>query len=319
MVNGKPVAFAIIPRCGGAALDETTFTASHELDEATTDPYPNNGAAFRGFRDEDVAWEIFLQHQDEVGDACEFFDDSQLAPGDSSAALAKYTVQRQWSNASGAAGHDPCVPEFSNEVYFNVMPLGTEDIPVSLDNSLVVAKGFKVKAGEKRQIPLGFYSAGATAPWAIKAVNAGLAGGPLGNDITLSLDVTSGQNGQKAYLTVAVQDRQRDELRARHDHLGEKRRHALHAVLDRQLIALRFSSSERAGAEVRRAYRRHVRLAAAVALGGTVTELPLRTGAHLLARRSGPVVAASVGVRATDEPRGAVVRSVAFEVGRGAC
>jgi hypothetical protein len=204
MVNGKSVAFAIIPRCGGAALDETTFTASHELDEATTDPYPNNGAAFRGFRDEDVAWETFLQHQDEVGDACEFFDDSQLGPADSSASVATYTVQRQWSNASGAAGHDPCVPEFSNEVYFNVVPLGTEDIQVPQDNSLVVAKGFKVKAGEKRQIPLGFYSAGATAPWTIKAVNAGLAGGPLGNDITLSLDVTSGQNGQKAYLTVAV-------------------------------------------------------------------------------------------------------------------
>lgn len=202
-VNGKQVAFAIVPRCGAPLLD-MTFIASHELDEATTDPYPNSQPAFRGFRDEDIAWELFLQKQNEVGDACEFFSDSELSPSASSESLASYTVQRQWSNASGAAGHDPCVPELSGEVYFNMTPLATEDIQVIVNDAPVVTKGYKIKAGEKRQIPLGFHSAGATAPWTITAVNASLGGGPFNNDIALALDVTSGQNGQKAYLTVTV-------------------------------------------------------------------------------------------------------------------
>ena len=202
-VKGSPVAYAIIPRCGNAPLEDSTLTASHEIDEATTDPYPNDSAAYRGFREEDLAWQQFLQNQDEVGDACEFFDDSVLSPGDSMAAPA-YVVQRQWSNASGLAGHDPCVPEFKDEVYFNTTPLDMEDIQVAVQNSLTTAKGYKIAAGTKRQIPLGFYSEGATGPWTIKAVNATLGGGVLGDDITLALDVTSGQNGQKAYLTVTV-------------------------------------------------------------------------------------------------------------------
>ena len=202
-VNGKRVAYAIVLRCGGPLAD-TTITASHELDEAATDPYPNTRAAYRGFREEDLAWQQFLQNQDEVGDACEFFGDSVLSPGDGPSALAAYSVQRQWSNASGLAGHDPCLPEFSNEVYFNTTPLDTEDISVAVANSLTTTKGYLVKAGTTRKIPLGFYSEGATDAWTIHAVNGTLAGGALGDDITLALDVTSGQNGQKAYLTVTV-------------------------------------------------------------------------------------------------------------------
>jgi hypothetical protein len=204
MVNGKPVAYAIIPRCGNASTEELTFYASHELVEATTDPYPYGNAAYRGFRDEDIAWEVFLSKQDEVGDACEFFKDSVLSPGDSPTAPASYVVQRQWSNASGAAGHDPCVPEFKDEVYFNTVPLDTEDVTVIVDSQPTITKGYKIKAGTKRQIPLGFYSANATEPWTIKATNGSLAGGNEGDDIKLELDVTSGQNGQKAYLTVTV-------------------------------------------------------------------------------------------------------------------
>ena len=78
------------------------------------------------------------------------------------------------------------------------------NITVNFDNNPVVTKGYTVKAGAKRQIPLGFYSAAASDAWTIKAENASLAGGPVGDDITLELDVTSGKNGQIAYLTVTV-------------------------------------------------------------------------------------------------------------------
>jgi hypothetical protein len=202
-VNGKPTAFAIVPRCG-SSFDHVTVAASHELAEAATDPYPRTRPAWSGFRDDDLAWEFFQQFQSENGDACEFYRDSDLAPGESDVA---FTVQRQWSNASARAGHDPCVPAFANTKYFNVTPLGLEDIDVdlsSLGGGEGTTKGFKVKVGETRQLPLGFYSDGPLGDWTIKAINGGIAGGRSSGGVDLTLDVTSGQNGHKAYLTVTV-------------------------------------------------------------------------------------------------------------------
>lgn len=118
-----------------------------------------------------------------------------------------FVVQRQWSNASGKAGHDPCVPAFKGTTYFNTTPLNLEDIDVDLSalgGSTATTKGFKVKVGATRQIPLGFYSDGAMAPWTIKAISGGIAGGRGSGAVDLTLDVTEGQNGQKAYLSVTV-------------------------------------------------------------------------------------------------------------------
>lgn len=202
-VNGKPTAFAIVPRCG-SDFDHITVAASHELAEAATDPYPRTRPAWTGFRDEDLAWEFFQQFQSENGDACEFYRDSDLEPAESGLA---FTVQRQWSNASAKAGHDPCVPAFKNTKYFNVTPLGLEDIDVDLSalgGGAGSTKGFKVAVGATRQIPLGFYSDGPVGDWTIKAVNGGITGGRSSGGLDLELDVTSGQNGQKAYLTVTV-------------------------------------------------------------------------------------------------------------------
>jgi hypothetical protein len=203
-VNGKPTAYAIVPRCG-SQWDHVTVSASHELGEAATDPYPRTRPAWYGFRDEDMSWEFFQQFQSENGDACEFYRDSDL---DTSESGLGYTVQRQWSNASGKAGHDPCVPAFKGAKYFNVTPLGLEDIDVDLSvvgrGDIMTTKGFKVKVGATRQIPLGFYSDGAMGPWTIKAISGGIAGGRSSGGVDLDLDVTEGQNGQKAYLTVTV-------------------------------------------------------------------------------------------------------------------
>ena len=62
-------------------LSSVTLSASHELAEAATDPYPRSRPAWSGFRDDDLAWEMFQQFQSENGDACEFYRDSELAPG----------------------------------------------------------------------------------------------------------------------------------------------------------------------------------------------------------------------------------------------
>jgi len=213
-VNGKDVAFAIVPQCGGtASFSDTTLSASHELVEASTDPYPQTNPAYVGFDSNDIAWDFFQQFQSELGDACEFYRDSTMG----STTDFPFTVQRQWSNASAKAGHDPCVPA-AHGTYFNVTPLAMEDITLDLTavggGPKEKAKGYTVPIGQTKTIPLGFYSDAAMDSWSIKAIEGGALGTSQKGRLTLTLDVTSGKNGQKAYLTVKanIQGKTKGEL-----------------------------------------------------------------------------------------------------------
>jgi hypothetical protein len=209
-VNGAEVAFAIVPQCG--SLASVTVAASHELAEAATDPYPRRAPAWSGFDGQHLAWEFFQQFQSENGDACEFYRDSAISKTD-----LPFVVQRQWSNASARAGHDPCVPVISGQPYFNVTPLAVEATEIDLTafgGGKEFTGGYTARVGETKTIPLGFYSDAPTSAWTIKAVEGGAMGTQQKGKLDLSLDVTSGQNGQKAYLTVKVnaQGRTKSEL-----------------------------------------------------------------------------------------------------------
>jgi hypothetical protein len=211
-IAGKNVAYAIVPQCGG--LDETTLSASHELAEAATDPYPMTAPAYYGFDEDHLAWEFFQQFASENGDACEFYRDSALQSTE-----LDVVVQRQWSNAAAKAGHNPCVPAPEGQKYFNVAPLEQEDIEVDLSalgGDVAPTKGYKIKVGETKQIPLGFYSDGPTGKWTIEAKSGGIAGRgrSTSGDLDMSLDVSEGVNGEKAYLTITVngQGRTKAEL-----------------------------------------------------------------------------------------------------------
>src|SRR5207248_11638159 len=120
-VAGKQVSYAIIPQCSGgnSTLDESTLSGSHEIGEAALDPHPQSQPGWVGFDDNHLSWEFFQQFQSENGEACEFYKDSFFQSTDPALPFA---VQRQWSNKSGAAGHDPCVPAPSRP-YFNVTPI----------------------------------------------------------------------------------------------------------------------------------------------------------------------------------------------------
>ena len=202
--GSKTTAYAIVPRCG-SSFDSVTLAGSHELVEAASDPYPSATPGWVGFRDQDLAWEFFQQFQSENGDACEFYRDSPLDPA---LGYSAYTLQRSWSNKSAAAGHDPCVPAFKSAPFFNVTPLGLEDISVDLSSlypsvGIVNTKGVQVAVGATRTIPLGFYSDAATPPWKISARLGGPGGGAK-SGVDLSLDVKEGENGQMANLTIKV-------------------------------------------------------------------------------------------------------------------
>jgi hypothetical protein len=203
--GGRSLAYAVVPQCGD--VNDSTLSASHELAEAATDPYPQTKPAFSGFKPEHLAWDVFQTFESENGDACEFYQDAFLGAGETDLPFA---VQRQWSNARGAAGHHPCVPAPAVP-YFNIAPLQMEDFTADLSSiggGRSKTKGYVVGLGETKSISLGFYSDQARSPWRITAIEGGIV--PLLGDngsVSLTLDRTMGQNGEKANLTIKVNKR----------------------------------------------------------------------------------------------------------------
>ncbi|HEY2513073.1 MAG TPA: hypothetical protein VGI39_19530 [Polyangiaceae bacterium] len=122
--QGAPLAFVVVSEClapEGSDLSETghlTFGASHEIIEASTDPFITATTAgfYLNFDDPTIlAWNDLAGG--EVADMCQ--DLTQLHQDEASEG--GFSVQRSWSNTEAAAGHDPCVPS-SGHSYFNVAP-----------------------------------------------------------------------------------------------------------------------------------------------------------------------------------------------------
>ena len=88
----------------GFQTADIELDASHELNEASTDPHPSTGRR-TWVRQQPPGVRVLQQFQDELGDACEIF----ARPSDA-APTSPYTVQRQWSNRSAAAGSQWCLP-----------------------------------------------------------------------------------------------------------------------------------------------------------------------------------------------------------------
>jgi hypothetical protein len=201
-VGTKSVAYAVLPQCKGGM--NPTSSASHELAEAATDPFQSAPAYVR-FDTNHAAWELFQQFNDENGDACEFYVDSFYTESETSFS---YAVQRQWSNAAAKAGKSPCVPQDPAEPYFNVTPLGLEDVTADYSGiggpTAVKTKGYKIAVGDTRTIELGLWSEAKRAAWNLKAVEGNPLLGTVTPHLTVSLDLAKGVNGQKAFLTVKV-------------------------------------------------------------------------------------------------------------------
>lgn len=224
-VGAVEVPFAISAACadgfgGFTALEEATISASHELAEAAVDPFPETNPAWQGLHADHLAWELLQMAQDENGDMCEFYEDAYGLHG---APQLPFAVQRSWSNRSAAAGHAPCVPA-PKDPNFNVAPLGGDDTIIADFSKSDIpvnprSKGYLVAVGGSRKIPLGFYTDAATAPFTIDAFESdplneyGEPFAPVANpSVTLTLDKTSGQNGEKAYLTVKVDQEKAEKV-----------------------------------------------------------------------------------------------------------
>jgi hypothetical protein len=187
-----------------------TLIASHELVESVTDPFPQTHAAYVGFDDAHLAFDMLNQFQDETGDACEFSKSSDFV---GSAPFA-FGLQRNWSNKSALAGHDPCVPR-TNLPYFNVTTFASEMDSITVDlttlgDSAHTTAGYKAVVGQPRSFGIGFYSdAPVNGNWTVWAKIPRTM--PLTDEqgtkvpngsASATIDNPAGHNGHKATVTV---------------------------------------------------------------------------------------------------------------------
>src|SRR6185437_13055959 len=129
-LGGGDVIYAIVPRCppppvqGVTDADQMTAEASHELVEAATDPLPSSKPAYVTVDAPSHAWELL--GGGEIGDLCAGFGDVFYKPTGFD-----NLVQRVWSNAAAAAGHDPCQPNGATP-YFNSAPVLADTITIAV-------------------------------------------------------------------------------------------------------------------------------------------------------------------------------------------
>ena len=199
--DGTYAPFLVVPRCtynGIVPVDEVTEVSTHEFAEATTDLFPATAPAYDTASD--LAWAQWRGGQ-ELGDMCSYTYGEQVFEP----ALAHY-VERIWSNAEAAAGHDPCVPHPSGDVYFQAAPEATDMINVTFGFGTPIAStGLHIPLHQSRTVDVQLFSDAATAPISVSArewpINA-KAEEPAG--VVTTLDRTSGGNGDTLHLTITV-------------------------------------------------------------------------------------------------------------------
>jgi hypothetical protein len=233
--DGTTIIYAVMPRCDvyKTAADVTimgedfvTFSASHELLEAATDPQPAK-PAFTGVDPAHQLWgDVF---NSEVGDLCARGQQWAVPPND-----VGYKVQRMWSNAAAKAGHDPCIPEVS-KVYFNAVPVLTDAMPPDFATPAegggggssddadpagnnndepngqteastdTAPKVVTIAIGEKKTIDVHLSSDRATSgEWTVHAMDWDNRKGTGEENLAFAFDQTKGNNGDTLHLTITA-------------------------------------------------------------------------------------------------------------------
>jgi hypothetical protein len=203
------VPYAVVCNCPGfvqaplTALDDVTTTVIHELVESATDPLVSSNAAFAQEDDPHEIWYVG-SFGGEVADMCQDNTDSNYTPPGST-----YMVQRSWSDAAARAGTNPCVPVPPTGPYFNSYP--TFPDMVSLTGQAlpfnVTTPGVQIAVGQSKTIDVVLHSEAPTSgPWTVTVqdLTAYAAGDPSMAATDVSLDKTSGSDGDVLHLTIKV-------------------------------------------------------------------------------------------------------------------
>ncbi|HEY1954170.1 MAG TPA: hypothetical protein VGH28_01120 [Polyangiaceae bacterium] len=199
-IGGVDVAFAVIPRCSSfngvqGADDVTTYSASHELVEAATDPFATQH--LYGYTEVDLDHFFYqLLPGSELADMCTFEGDSHYKPADFD-----FMVQPIWSNANAALGKPPCQPRPAGTVYYAAVPVMPSAVSFVYGSSSTPTRGVVVPLGKSATFDVDLISDGPTnGPFEVEVVDATeyLGGSP---DVTYELDRSSGVNGEILHAT----------------------------------------------------------------------------------------------------------------------
>lgn len=183
ITKDKRVAFAVVPRC--ASESELTGTASHEILEATTNPFPaERGFAFLGGSNASG----FVLAGLEPVDPCGLVNMSTHWTVENG-----FVLQRAWSNRAVSQGHDPCVPARPGVPYVMLVPR---------------EPGLRInKEGEAQTLELDATTGDpSVTSWAISAFD--LTGHQDGTQYAeVALDKSVVRSGELVHLTVTMKKR----------------------------------------------------------------------------------------------------------------
>jgi hypothetical protein len=193
--HGSSAEYSVVARCsdylGLGGIDFVTMAATHEFAEASTDPTGG------GYATVDLAgsgWAITAGGA-EVGDLCKLDPSAPITPSD-----VGFLVQRIWSNAAAAAGHDPCMPVPAGDSYVLGVPelVQTEIYPGQY------VMGLSVAPGSTATVNVHFYAdAPVGGTWTLAATEPDVPQLPdPAHQLSLSFDRTQGQRGDVVHLTV---------------------------------------------------------------------------------------------------------------------
>jgi hypothetical protein len=179
---------------GLTSLQLRTAAISHELVEAATNPFPMTDAAYAGTENADLIWTFVTGG--ELADMCALNPDQvTVLPGTS------YVVQRSWSNAAAGNTSNPCVPAPAGP-YFNSFPALTP-LVLTAGGMPFLTQGVSIPLGQSKTIDVTLFSAAPTAgKWSVRAYTLEQVLNQTNSNLVLSLDRTTGANGDVLHLTL---------------------------------------------------------------------------------------------------------------------
>jgi hypothetical protein len=207
IAGGRVVPYVVVPRCTPSpnaiagtpqnATELLTVSATHEIVEVATDPFPLTAPAWLAPTD----FYGVPVSVTEVANMCDMDANETMAANQVrlSERNFSYLVERTWSNAAAIAGKDPCVP--SSGPYFGAAPVTTDVLPTEAFFGRSI-RGFEIPAGQTRDVEVDLLSDGPTGgPFTVTVEEIDPSGGSA---LSLVLDRSSGVNGEKLHLAVTV-------------------------------------------------------------------------------------------------------------------
>jgi hypothetical protein len=191
--SGTKFAFAVAARCPStqiSPIDDATQTTTHELVEATTDPFI---LSYVTTDTPHAVWTLFPGG--EIGDLCEL-ETLSYQPLVGSSVVARF-----WSNSAAAAGHDPCAPAIA-QPYFNAVPVLLDQIPIDLSTGTFITDGVVVPTGTSKTIDVQLYSDAPVGDWTVEADDGANFAYIGAGELNFVWNQTTGNNGDTLQLTI---------------------------------------------------------------------------------------------------------------------